>query len=49
MLLKAKSDFMYQSRSQTVATNANVGLTAYLGGISLTGLASRSCAMHRGI
>lgn len=49
MLLKVRPDSMYQSRSQTIVTNANVGLTAVLGGINLIWLASRSCAMHRGI
>ncbi len=49
MLLKVRPDSIYQSRSQTIVTNANVGLTTVLDGINLIWLASRSCAMHRGI
>jgi hypothetical protein len=49
MLLKAKPSLVYQARNQAIATNENVELTTELDGIELCRLASRSCAMHRGI
>ena len=49
MLLNAKPSLVYQARNQAITTNENVELTTELDGIELRRLASRSCAMHRGI